>query len=344
MKRNIKLSALLLTVALIFALCGCKNSVGGSSSETSPSVPDTVSETSSAEETSSVESEVESIVSVTESSTPPPVSSVVSEVQNKPQKPVVPPVSSLVGGYTVNDPENTRGLDTTHNGYSYGVAKNGKPHSISVNNQAKFDSYDSVDALALDTVSTDKRMYLTFDCGYEYKNLTASILDTLKAKNVKAAFFCTLDYLEDHPNFVRRMIDEGHIVGNHSTTHPDFTTISRTKMAEELYITHKYLIDNFGYEAKYFRFPTGAFSESALELVTSVGYKSVFWSVAHADWDTSKQPSADSAHNTVTSRYHGGAVILLHAVSTANTNALGRMIDTAHAQGYTFKTLDDYTF
>jgi peptidoglycan-N-acetylmuramic acid deacetylase len=171
------------------------------------------------------------------------------------------------------------------------VAKNGKAHSISVNNQAKFDAYNNVEALALDTVSTDKRMYLTFDCGYEYKNLTASILDTLKAKNVKAACFCTLDYLEDNPQLVHRMINEGHIVGNHRTTHPDFTTISRTKMAEELYISHKYLIDNFDYEAKYFRFPTGAFSESALELVTSVGYKSVFWSLAHKDWETANQPS-----------------------------------------------------
>ena len=196
MKRNFKFLTLLLILELTLTFCGCKESGSSdNSSATTPSVPATVNEISSVEETSSVESETESAVSVTESTvTPPPVSSVASAVTSKPQKPVVPPVSSLVGGYTVNDPENTRGLSTARNGYSYGVAKNGKAHSISVNNQAKFDAYNNVEALALDTVSTDKRMYLTFDCGYEYKNLTASILDTLKAKNVKAAFFivCSL--------------------------------------------------------------------------------------------------------------------------------------------------------
>ncbi len=249
-----------------------------------------------------------------------------------------------VGEYTVVDAENARGIDNTKNGFGFGVAKNGKPHEISVNNQKRFNGYSNVKALALDTVSQDKRMYLTFDCGYEYKNLTDDILDTLKEKNVKAAFFVTLSYIKSNPEKVDRMIKEGHIVGNHSANHPVFPDISRTKMADELYKVDEYLQKHFNYKNVYFRFPTGAYSENALELVTSVGYKSVFWSVAHGDYDTDKQPSVEETFNTVTGRFHPGAVILLHAISTSNTEALGDIIDEAVSQGYTFKTLDDYAW
>ena len=183
---------------------------------------------------------------------------------------------------------------------------------------------------------------LTFDNGYEYQNLTANILDTLKEKNVKAAFFITLSYAKSNKALVQRMIDEGHIVGNHSTTHPTFPDITRTKMAEEIATLNDYLIQNFSYTSPYFRFPTGAYSECSLELVTSIGFKSVFWSLAYADWDTSAQKGENYAYQTVTSRFHPGAVILLHAVSKDNAAALGRIIDTAQGQGYTFKTLDDY--
>lgn len=247
-----------------------------------------------------------------------------------------------VGEYTVIDAENARGLDNKKYGFGFGVAKNGKPHEISVNNQKKFDGMQNVEALALDTVSTDKRMYLTFDCGYEYKNLTDDILDTLKEKNVKAAFFVTLSYIKSNPDKVERMIKEGHIVGNHSATHPVFPDISRTKMADELYKVDEYLQKHFNYKSDYFRFPTGAYSENALELVTSVGYKSIFWSVAHGDYDTEKQPTVKATFDTVTGRFHSGAVILLHAISQSNTDALSDIIDEAVAQGYTFKTLDDY--
>lgn len=244
--------------------------------------------------------------------------------------------------YTVYDPENTRGLATKSYDFSYGVAKDGVPHNQSVLNQQTFDGFSNVDALALDTKTQGKVMYLTFDNGYEYQNLTADILDTLKEKNVKVAFFVTLSYVKANPELVRRMIDEGHIVGNHSTTHPNFTTITRTQMAEEIATLDNYLRQHFNYTSPYFRFPTGAYSENALELVTSLGFRSVFWSVAHADWDTSNQKGADNAFQTVTSRFHPGAVILLHAVSRDNAEALGRIIDEARAQGYTLATLDSY--
>ena len=246
--------------------------------------------------------------------------------------------------YTVNDAENARGLSTEKRGFSFGVAKDGVPHSQSVINQQTFDAFENVEALALDTKTQEKVMYLTFDNGYEYKNLTADILDTLKEKNVRAAFFITLSYAKQNPQLVQRMINEGHIVGNHSATHPSFPNITRTQMAEEIATLDNYLRKNFSYTSPYFRFPSGEHSECALELVTSIGFKSVFWSIAYSDWDTSAQKGEDYAFSTVTSRFHSGAVILLHTVSEDNARALGRIIDEALSQGYEFKAIDEYSY
>lgn len=243
--------------------------------------------------------------------------------------------------FLVEDPDNARGLSTEKHGYGYGVAKDGKPNQISVNNQSYFET-NSYNAFCLDTKSTEKVLYLTFDCGYE-NGYTAKILDTLNEKGVTAAFFCTLPQVKDYPELIARMINEGHIVGNHSVTHPSFPTLSRTQMAQEIKGMDDYLRTNFGYSEPYFRFPMGEYSDCALDLVGSLGYKCVFWSVAYADWDLSNQKGEDFAFETVTARIHPGAVILLHAVSPDNSNALGRIIDWATQQGYTFKSLRDYS-
>ncbi len=239
--------------------------------------------------------------------------------------------------FTVNDPENTRGLASSAINHSFGVAKDSKPHQISVDSQSFFDT-KGYNAITYDNKSAEKVLYLTFDCGYE-NGYTFNVLDTLKEKKVSAAFFCTLDHIEAEPELIARMIKEGHIVGNHSTNHPNFSKISRTKMAEEIEECDNYLRKNFGYTSPYFRFPEGAYSESALELVGSLGYKSVFWSLAYADWDTSAQKGADYAFDTVTARLHPGAIILLHSVSKDNAEALGDIIDYALSQGYVFKPL-----
>lgn len=247
--------------------------------------------------------------------------------------------------FTVSDPQNTRGLDAEKTDFSYGAAKNGQPHSITVNNQQIFDSYGT-NALAWDNKTEgEKVLYLTFDCGYEYKNITPQMLDILNEKGVTAAFFCTLDYIKDAPEVVVRMIEEGHIVGNHSVHHPsNSASLSREKLASELLGVHNYLRVNFGYESRYFRFPTGAFSENALDLVDDVGYRSVFWSIAHADWDPENQPGVDKSFATVTSRLHSGAVILLHTTSPDNLAILSDFIDYARAEGYVFKSLDEYAY
>ncbi len=234
----------------------------------------------------------------------------------------------------VVDPNNLKGLSTATHNHSYGVSENGVPHEISVNNQKFYKKYGGI---CLDT-SGKKVIYLTFDCGYE-NGCTEKILDTLKAKKVPAAFFVTLSNVKENPKIISRMITDGHIVGNHSDTHPDFSKINRTQMVKEIENLDNYLREHFGYSAPFFRFPMGACSENALELVQSIGFTSVFWSSAYADWDTTNQKGKQYAFDTVTSRLHPGCVLLLHAVSPDNANALGDIIDYARKQGYEFKSL-----
>jgi peptidoglycan-N-acetylmuramic acid deacetylase len=256
------------------------------------------------------------------------------------------PVNSAEGeklttrhAFTVEDPDNTRGLSTEKISHSYGVARDGKPNSISVNYQKMFDE-KGWNAVCLDTKSEDKVLYLTFDCGYENGN-TEKVLDVLKQKNVPAAFFCTLYEVKQNTDLIKRMIDEGHIVGNHSDTHPSFAEISRTRMMEEIKAMDDYLYTEFNYSAPFFRFPKGEYTESAVDLVNSLGFKCVFWSCSYADWDTNKQKGADFAFETVTSRLHPGAIILLHSVSADNAEALDRIIDYARQNGYEFRSLYD---
>lgn len=234
---------------------------------------------------------------------------------------------------------NTSGLSEKKLSHSHGPSSGGEPHHTVVEFQKTFEKFGG---LTLDTVSDEKVVYLTFDCGYEHNGLTGKILDVLKGKKVPATFFCTLDYLKSEPDFVARMINEGHIVGNHSATHPSFPDISREKMAKELQDFENHLRQNFGYASRYFRFPAGEYSESALELVQSLGFVSVFWSTAYDDWDTSKVRGKDYAIEKVMSRLHSGAVILLHSVSQDNADALGEIIDKARAEGYEFRALTQY--
>lgn len=180
-------------------------------------------------------------------------------------------------------------------------------------------------------------IYLTFDCGYEYQNLTASILDTLKEKNVKAVFFITMSYAMKNPALVQRMIDEGHTVGNHSNSHREMPELTVDEMAWEVMSLHTYVLEHFGYEMTLFRPPTGAFSTRSLATVQSLGYKTVHWSFAYVDWDPDNQPDAATALNKITSSHHSGAIYLLHAVSETNAAVLGDVIDSFQAQGYELK-------
>ncbi len=234
----------------------------------------------------------------------------------------------------------SKNLSNEKIGYSYGVSKNGVPHENSVNAQKELEKYGG---LALDTKSSEKVLYLTFDCGYE-NGYTSKVLDALKEKGVPAAFFVTLTYIKSSPDLITRMIKEGHIVGNHSNTHPCFADISREKMAQEIQDVDNYLRTKFGYSSPFFRFPEGAYSENALDLVNTLGYRSIFWSVAYVDWDPNTIRGKDYTIDTLMSRIHPGAVILLHSVSPDNAAAMGEFIDKARAEGYTFKSLSEAKF
>lgn len=187
-------------------------------------------------------------------------------------------------------------------------------------------------------------IYLTFDAGFENGN-TEQILDTLIKHDVKAAFFLVGHYLEEEPLMVKRMVDEGHIVGNHTYHHPDMSKISDVEsfkkelvILEELYkqITNQDM-------PKYYRPPQGKFNENNLIMANDLGYKTIFWSLAYVDWYTDKQPTKEQAFNKLIPRIHPGAVLLLHSTSTTNTEILDELLTKYKEQGYTFKTLDDLT-
>jgi peptidoglycan-N-acetylmuramic acid deacetylase len=170
---------------------------------------------------------------------------------------------------------------------------------------------------------------------------TSQILDTLAAQNVKAAFFITGQYIKTQPDLVRRMHEEGHLVCNHSFNHPDFSTISQSKLEQEITSLESLYRDLPGQDMdKYLRPPMGNFNANSLQWTKALGYSSVFWSMAWKDWDPQQQPGADYVYQHVIDNIHPGAVILMHAVSESDTQALEKTITTLLAQGYVFSTFD----
>ena len=163
----------------------------------------------------------------------------------------------------------------------------------------------------------------------------------MKKADVKAVFFVTYDYCVSAPDLVERMIAEGHTVGNHSYSHPSFPQCSEEEVKEEVTLLHDYVKENFGYEMTLFRFPKGEFSEKTLFQLDNLGYTSVFWSFAYVDWNADAQTDAKEAFDTITSATHSGGIYLLHAVSKANADCLGDVIDYWKNNGYTVGDLND---
>ncbi len=186
-----------------------------------------------------------------------------------------------------------------------------------------------------------KVLYLTFDCGYE-NGYTGKILDILEKKQVKAAFFLTGDYLKRNADLVRRMRAEGHILGNHTMTHPDLGKLDADGLARELAGPEELCREATGTDLdKFLRPPQGLYSEQALETAKSLGYQTVFWSMAYVDWKNDAQPSREQALKTLQSRTHDGAVILLHATSKTNGEILEELLTMWQEQGYRFATLEE---
>ena len=182
--------------------------------------------------------------------------------------------------------------------------------------------------------SDPTRIILTFDQGYE-NGYTAQILDTLAEKHASAIFFLTGDYAKKEQQLVRRMIAEGHMLGNHGMKHRKLPELKEPEIREEIGSLHDYVLSQYGFEMKYFRPPCGEYDEDSLRAVQNMGYKTVFWSFAYVDWKPDAQPEPEAALQTLTDAAHGGAVYLLHSVSCTNAVILGRLIDNLRAKGYT---------
>jgi len=190
--------------------------------------------------------------------------------------------------------------------------------------------------------SGEKVLYLTFDEGYE-NGYTGQILDVLKEKNVPAAFFITGAYFDREIALVERMVNEGHIVGNHTLNHPNLAKSDEKTVLSELKGLNDKFKEKFGVDMKYMRPPEGEYSEKLLAQVSAWGMRTVLWSFAYKDWDVNVQKGRDYAFSQITPYLHDGAIILLHAVSKDNAEAVGDVIDFARGEGYEFKSLDYLT-
>lgn len=188
----------------------------------------------------------------------------------------------------------------------------------------------------------EKHIYLTFDVGYENGN-TASILDTLKKHNVSATFFVVGTYIESDPELVKRMAEEGHIVGNHTWHHPDMSQIAAMDaFKKELEDVENAYLEVTGEEmTKFYRPPQGKYSEANLKMAQELEYKTFFWSLAYVDWYDDNQPSREEAFEKLLGRIHPGAIVLLHSTSDTNALILDELIQKWEEMGYTIRSLTE---
>ena len=186
-----------------------------------------------------------------------------------------------------------------------------------------------------------KTIYLTFDAGYE-NGCTAKILDVLKSHNVPAAFFLVGNYIEKNADLVRRMVEEGHIVGNHTMHHYDMSKLStKEAFSKELTDLETLFKETTGKDLpKYYRPPQGIYSKDNLLMAKELGYQTVFWSLAYMDWNNDAQPTAEEAYAKLLPRIHDGAVVLLHSTSQTNAAILDDLLTKWKDMGYSFESID----
>jgi len=190
--------------------------------------------------------------------------------------------------------------------------------------------------------TSEKVLYLTFDAGYE-NGCTEKILDILQQQQVPAAFFLVGNYIEKNADLVRRMVKEGHIVGNHTMHHYDMSRLAdKASFAKELTDLENLYKETTGQELpKYYRPPQGIYSEENLKMAQELGYKTAFWSLAYVDWNNDSQPSREEAFAKLLPRTHPGAVVLLHSTSRTNAEILNELIEKWKSEGYVFKTVEE---
>lgn len=189
--------------------------------------------------------------------------------------------------------------------------------------------------------SEEKVIYLTFDAGYENGNI-CRILDVMKKENVQGAFFVLGNLVNKNPDLINRMFEEGHLVCNHTFTHRSIVGRSKTEIQEELTRLEAACYEKTGKQmSKYFRPPEGSFDEQSLKTINDLGYKTIFWSFAYADWDNAKQMSAESAKRKIIENIHNGEIMLLHPTSETNADIMCDIIRELKNMGYRFGSLDE---
>ncbi|MBQ9198855.1 MAG: polysaccharide deacetylase family protein [Lachnospiraceae bacterium] len=232
-----------------------------------------------------------------------------------------------------------------YNNYSnkkmgWGLVRNTNHEPIKCDSSVALADYD---AWYVDTRATedDKVLYLTFDCGYE-NGYTGRILDILAAEDVPACFFVTQTYIRDNIGLTQRMKAEGHQVGCHTITHPSLPTKSYEEIEREICGCAEYMKANTGYDMDpYLRPPYGEYSERTLAITHDLGFKTIFWSIGYVDYNVNKQPGAGYVIDHFNTNHHNGAIILMHAVSSSNCEALQMVIQNMKAEGYRFASLNE---
>ncbi len=228
-------------------------------------------------------------------------------------------------------------LNNTKIGWGVSRKKEHAQPDLGSKNRELLKKYEGIDM----GNSEQKVVYLTFDEGYE-AGYTKQILETLKKNNVTATFFITAHYLNSQEELVKQMIEENHIVGNHTKNHPSLPDLKDEEIENEIMDLHKAVYQKFNYEMKYIRPPKGEFSERTLHITRTLGYTTVMWSLAYDDWDENKQNREDYAKQKILDNIHPGAVILLHANSKDNANILDECIQSIKNNGYEIKSLDEF--
>ena len=223
------------------------------------------------------------------------------------------------------------------------IKRNGRETPVFSNASAIVDKYNGYYIDKTAAKNKDKVLYLTFDAGYENGNIEQT-LDVLKDEDVPAAFFILDNLILKNENLVKRMVDEGHLICNHTKNHRNLSSCSAEEIEKNLNDLEKIYEERIGRTLdKYFRFPEGKFSEKALKTVSSMGYRTIFWSFAYDDWDNARQPEPQKAIKKIISNTHDGAIILLHPTSKTNADILPELISTWRSMGYRFGTLTDLT-
>lgn len=314
---------LTLTLALVFAvsMAACSDRKDGTVSSSLAS--------------STASSYASSIPSSSPSSNPSSHPGIISDIEDTVSD-VVSDVESMVTPTMSTDFDKIGALDTAQVPWGPGVLVDEQNRTTEpILHQSEYGQYSAYFIAPEDC----GKFYLTFDEGYE-NGYTPAILDVLKEKEVSAVFFVTMPFVKAEPELIQRMIDEGHVIGNHTNHHWNPTKKTLEEAKEDIQSLHEYMQEQFGYTMTLYRPPEGAFSEQTLAMAQQMGYTTVLWSFAYKDYDPNDQPGEEAALARTTKFIHEGAIYLLHAVSRDNAAILGDLIDEVESRGLEVCTWD----